>query len=134
MRIRSEAMMLLADLTVREIADIHRVSKSAVHQDMRVRLRRFSPDLAERVAEVLERHRREAPYHGGATTQAAIRTAQAAEVRARTVAQRLPHGTTPARPASGGHRLSPTAHVAAAVGAALPGRPRPLPLVGGGAG
>ena len=134
MRIRSEAMMLLADLTVREIADIHRVSKSAVHQDMRVRLRRFSPELAERVAEVLERHRREAAYYGGATTQAAIRTAQAAELRARTVAQRLPHGTTPARPASGGHRLSPTAHVAAAVGAALPGRPRPLPLVGGGAG
>ncbi len=55
--------------TVRETARVYRVSKSTVHKDVTERLAVFSPVLAARVKEVLEKNKSERHMRGGEATK-----------------------------------------------------------------
>ena len=55
--------------TVREAARVYRVSKSTVHKDVTERLAVFSPVLAARVKEVLEKNKSERHMRGGEATK-----------------------------------------------------------------
>lgn len=55
--------------TVRVCAAHFKVSKTTVHKDMRERLRRLSPDKADRVSRVLDGNREERHLRGGEATR-----------------------------------------------------------------
>jgi putative DeoR family transcriptional regulator (stage III sporulation protein D) len=63
------AYILETGATVRACAVRFRVSKTTVHKDMRERLPRLNPHLAQEVSRVLDGNREERHLRGGAATR-----------------------------------------------------------------
>ncbi len=55
--------------TVRQAAQVFKVSKSTVHKDMTERLPRVSKDMARRVKRILDRNKAERHIRGGEATK-----------------------------------------------------------------
>ena len=63
------AYILETGATVRACAAHFKVSKTTVHKDMRERLPRLNPHLAQEVSRVLDGNREERHLRGGAATR-----------------------------------------------------------------
>ena len=61
--------MLKTGATVRAAAKVFKISKSTVHKDVTERLRRVSPSLYRKVAEVLRVNKEERHIRGGLATK-----------------------------------------------------------------
>ena len=66
--IRIANYILETKTTVRQAADIFKVSKSTVHKDMSERLMEINPQLYHRVKEIMAVNKEERHIRGGITT------------------------------------------------------------------
>lgn len=62
--------------TVRDVAEVYRVSKSTVHKDLTERLPRVSKELSGRVKAVLDKNKAERHLRGGEATRQKYLTEQ----------------------------------------------------------
>ena len=69
-RVLKEAMQMIKDnTTVRELADWFGVSKSTVHKDVTMRLRKKNKELYDKVQIVLKKNKAERHMRGGQATR-----------------------------------------------------------------
>lgn len=69
-RVLKEAMQMIKDnTTVRELADWFGVSKSTVHKDVTIRLRKKNKELYDKVQIILKKNKAERHMRGGQATR-----------------------------------------------------------------
>ncbi len=69
-RVKEEAKYLIhTKKTIREIAEYFKISKSTVHKDMQERLIKISPQLFQKVREILTEHLEMRHIKGGEKTR-----------------------------------------------------------------
>lgn len=69
-RVLEEAMQMIKDnTTLRELADRSEVSKSTIHKDVTIRLRKKNKELYDKVQIVLKNNKAERHIRGGQATR-----------------------------------------------------------------
>lgn len=69
-RILDEAFLLVnQNITIRDIASKHGISKSTVHKDLREKLPKINLILSEKVNKILNNHKQERHLRGGESTK-----------------------------------------------------------------
>ena len=74
-RILDEAFLLVnQNITIRDIASKHGISKSTVHKDLREKLPKYDLNLSDKVNEILLSHKKEGYLKGGESTKNKYKT------------------------------------------------------------